>query len=62
MTNPFIPFLEENEPAKDQASWFQRQRVDLLLGELVRRYPMKLAAAFPVNPTGGSIIRCMASG
>ncbi|KAF6035738.1 MED6 [Bugula neritina] len=34
---------EDVEPPKEQASWFQRQRVDLLLGELARQYPMKVS-------------------
>ncbi|XP_067938961.1 mediator of RNA polymerase II transcription subunit 6-like isoform X2 [Watersipora subatra] len=42
---------EDVEPPKEQASWFQRQRVDLLLGELVRQYPMKVA--LPAAPQPG---------
>ncbi|XP_022696741.1 mediator of RNA polymerase II transcription subunit 6-like isoform X2 [Varroa jacobsoni] len=34
---------KEKEDQKETASLFQRRRVDLLLGELARRYPPKLA-------------------
>lgn len=42
---------KEEKPREEPSSLFQRQRVDMLLGELIKKFPLPTPQPKPVAPT-----------
>lgn len=42
---------KEEKPKEEQSSIFQRQRVDMLLGELIKKFPLPVPPQPKMQPT-----------